>query len=66
MSDEECGSLHVFNDGSQSISLWKPSFKEVVKFLFYRKIWVFVIAGQTQPPISLSVEKTVFSESVNE
>lgn len=62
MTDEECGSLAVFNDGFQSISLWQLSWKERFQIFFFGKIWIGVVFGQTQPPIWLSTEKTVFDE----
>lgn len=34
MSDKECSSLHVWNDGKQCVSCWKPTFKERINILF--------------------------------
>lgn len=60
MTDEECGSLPVFCDGRQCISLWQLSWKERLQILLYGKIWLSVFSGYTQPPVWLSAEKTVF------
>ena len=60
MTDEECSSLRVFNDGKQCISLWKLTFSERIQVLFFGKIWVGVLSGFTQPPIWLDVNRTVF------
>lgn len=60
MTDEECSSLHVFSDGKECISLWKMSWRERLSALFRGRVWVYVMMGQTQPPIALSATKTVF------
>lgn len=58
MTDEECGSLPVFNNGIQSISCWQcESFIERIKFLLTGKMWLGVYFGLTQPPVYLSVHK---------
>lgn len=58
MTDEECSSLPVYNDGMQSVSCWKcRSFKERIKFLFTGVMWLGVYAGETQPPVYLTIKK---------
>lgn len=52
MTEEECGSLPVFQDDKQIISCWKMGWKEVLTFLFTGKIW-FRNLGKTQVPIYL-------------
>lgn len=64
MTDEECGQLPVYCDGNQCISLWKFSLKERLQALIYGTIWVYVISGQTQPPIALSTEKSIFRRTM--
>ncbi len=61
-TDEECGSLWVFSNGTECISRWKISFKELLKIILFRKIWLSVYSGYTQPPVYLSCEKTVFEK----
>lgn len=58
--DGTCGVLPVYNDGRQSISLWKFSLKEKWQILRYGKIWLGVLAGKSQPPVWLDTQKTVF------
>jgi len=62
MTEEECGSLPVFSDGNQCISLWQMTWRERFSALFFGKIWLFVWSGQTQPPVSLMAAKTIFTE----
>lgn len=56
MSDNECSSLHVWNDGKQCVSCWKPTFKERMNVLFGGKVWLGVLSGKTQPPVFVSGE----------
>lgn len=61
MSDNECSSLHVWSDGKQCISCWKPTFKERMNILFGGKVWLGVLSGKTQPPVFVS-GKMVFDK----
>lgn len=56
MSDNECTSLHVWNDGKQCVSCWNPTFKERMNILFGGKVWLGVLSGKTQPPVFISGE----------
>ena len=60
MTDEECKSLWVYTDGEQCISCWKLTFKDRIKALVFGNVWISVLSGQTQPPIWLDANKTVF------
>lgn len=62
MTDEECSNLWVFTDEKQCISQWKISFKDILKIIFYRKIWLSVLSGNNQPPVWLSTNKTIFEK----
>lgn len=53
MTDEECLPLAVYCDGKQCISCWKMSWKERLSTLLFGKVWVWVLSGNTQPPIAL-------------
>ena len=61
MSDKECGSLWVFNDGKQCISCWKVPFWQRVKLLFHGNIWLSIFSGNTQPPVWIKAYKSAFS-----
>jgi len=60
MTDKQCGPLQVYCDGGRCISLWKLTFWERLKALRYGRIWLYVYGGKTQPPVNLSVDKTIF------
>ncbi len=62
MTDSECQSLHVWNDGKQCVSCWKASFKERLNILFTGIVWLGVFSGKTQPPVFVSGEE-VFENS---
>ena len=64
MTDEECSNLWVYTDGEQCISCWKMTIKQRLSALFFGKVWISVLSGQTQPPIWLDCTKTVFREDV--
>ena len=61
-TDEECGSLPVFSDGRECISLWKMTWRERLYALLFGKIWLGIVSGQTQPPVWLMAEKEIFKE----
>ena len=60
MTEEECGSLFVYNDGEQSVSCWEMTWKERLSALLFGKVWLYVWFGNTQPPVALEATKTVF------
>lgn len=60
MTDEECASLWVFTDGQQCVSRWQLTWKDRLRILWYGHIWLSVHSGQTQPPVRLDSERTVF------
>ena len=62
MTDEECGSLPVFTDGTQCISLWQMTWRERLSALFFGKVWLSIYSGQTQPPVWLMAEREIFKK----
>lgn len=62
MTDEECVPLPVFNDGQQSISCWRPTWRERLSILFFGRVWCGVLFGATQPPIWLMGARTCFEK----
>ncbi len=63
MTDEECGSLPVYTDGRECVSLWRMSWRERLSALLFGRAWLFVLSGGTQPPVAMTVARTVFEES---
>lgn len=56
MTDEECSSLHIFNDGTYCISCWRLTFKDLIRIIFTRKVWLWIHSGKTQPPVYIGAE----------
>lgn len=56
----EVGTLPVFTDGDQCISRWGMTFAERLKALWYGHVWLGIHSGQSQPPVWVSVDKSVF------
>ena len=54
MTDNECGSLPIYTNGSYCISCWETeSLAERIRLLITGKVFLTVIGGDTQPPVSL-------------
>jgi hypothetical protein len=62
MTEDECGPLSVFSDDKQCISCWKMSWKQRIKALIYGRVWLSVYSGNTQPPVWLLCDKTIFNK----
>ena len=60
MTDEECESLPIHFTGEQYVSCWKMSIKERLRALFFGKTWLYVRSKNSQPPVALVCDKTVF------
>lgn len=52
----ECGTLPVFTDGEECISVWELEGDDLIKVLESGRVFVRVLSGKTQPPIELAVE----------
>lgn len=62
-TDDQCGTLPVFTDGKECISLWKMTWRERFSALFFGKVWLFVHSGETQPPVGLMATREIFGEA---
>lgn len=62
MTDEECSSIWVYNDGRECVSCWRLTWKERIKALLFGKVWLGVLSGFTQPPVWMVCDKTVFTQ----
>lgn len=66
MTEEECKSLWVYNDGYGCISCWKMTFRQRLSALFFGKIWLSVLSGKTQPPVWIGCAKNLFVKAEGE
>ena len=66
MTDEECGSLPVFNNSEVCISKWKMNWKERFQCLLKGELWLHVHSGQTQPPVAIDVKYPFVRKSQND
>jgi len=62
MTDEQCGFLPIYIDDDKTycLSCWKPTLKERLSILLFGRIWLWVMSGETQPPVSLEAVRNVF------
>lgn len=51
--EKECGSLHTFTDGVNSISCWEPTEEERAAIAAGQPIYLLVVSGHTQPPVAV-------------
>lgn len=56
----KCDDLPIFTNDEECISLWKMTWRERFKAFLFGKVWLRVSSGNTQPPVSLSVNNNVF------
>ena len=52
-----CAGLPIARAYDTCISVWRPTWRERLKFLFGANIILRVASGRTQPPVSLDVRK---------
>lgn len=52
----DCGDLHINNSFGECKSCWKFTWGEFFRFLLKRRIYLYVVSGDTQPPVKLAVE----------
>ena len=52
-TDEQCGTLPVFRDGTYIISKWKLSWRERLAILLRGHCWLWVWSSVTQPPVRI-------------
>ena len=56
-SNGECVGLPVHRtpDGTTCVSCWRPTFLERLKLLFGGDIWLHVLSGRSQPPVTIVI-----------
>jgi hypothetical protein len=63
MTDRECASLPCYRDGREVISCWRATWRERISVLMHGRVWLRVLSGATQPPVSLDGVRSIFSPS---
>jgi hypothetical protein len=57
LSATGCDDLHVWSDGKDVLSCWKPSPREILRLVFGGRVWLWVAAGGTQPPVAVETRE---------
>jgi hypothetical protein len=52
--------LPVWTNGEQCVSCWQMSWQERLSVLLHGRVWLAVLSGNTQPPVSLVIDKEYF------
>ena len=53
----EVSALPVWTDGEQCVSCWAMSLRERLSALFFGRVWLALLSGETQPPACVLVSK---------
>lgn len=61
-ANEDVLDLPVFKDGEQIISCWKPTIRERISVLIFRRVWLFVHTPRTHSPVLLWAKRSVFEK----
>lgn len=61
MTEEECGDLRVWSDGTTCVSLWKPTFRERLSILVFGNVWLHIVSGYTQPPVAVEGKRNIWT-----
>jgi hypothetical protein len=54
--------LRVWTDGEQCVSCWRMSLKERLAALLFGRVWLALLSGRSQPPVSLVVARDYLQE----
>jgi hypothetical protein len=52
--------LPVFTNSEQCISCWQMSWRERFSALLFGKVWLQVLSGESQPPVCIRAQKSLF------
>lgn len=63
MTKDECGELPIFTDRKICISKWKMSWRERWYAFRHGHVWLYVYSGETQPPVAMTTQRTVFEKT---
>lgn len=54
------GSLNVWTNEYMCVSCWRPTWRERLSVLFFGRVWLSVLWGHTQPPVSVTAVRRFF------
>lgn len=60
---KDVSSLPVWTDGEQCVSCWQMSWRERLSALFFGTVWLAVLNGTSQPPVSVRASRGYFIEA---
>jgi len=55
--------LPVWTDGEQCVSCWKMSLTDRLSALLFGRVWLAVLSGETQPPVSIQASRNYLKEA---
>ncbi len=58
----EVTDLPIWTNGEQCVSCWKISWRERLSALLFGRVWLAVLSGETQPPVSIHAGKEYLKE----
>ena len=55
--------LPIYTNSEQCVSCWQMSWRERFSALFFGKVWLQVLSGESQPPVCIRAQRTFFLTS---
>ena len=52
--------LPIYTNSEQCVSCWQMSWRERFSALFFGKVWLQVLSGESQPPVCIRAQRTFF------
>ena len=52
--------LPIYTNSEQCVSCWQMSWRERFSALFFGKVWLQVLSGESHPPVFIRVQRTFF------
>ena len=52
--------LPIYTNSEQCVSCWQMSWRERFSALFFGRVWLQVLSGESQPPVCIRAQRTFF------
>jgi len=65
MTEEECNDLPAWQGDNMIVTCWRPTLREWLSLIFFRRIWV-IVRGNFHPPIALRGRRTTFGKKASD